>query len=268
MDDPLLMLVAREHAWLVLNLIGQPRQAVAVSLRRGGRRAGRAGHRGTGRNPRRPILAFWDRLGSAAQHRHGQGAGRRPSRRVSRYQGQDVTRVCPTQTTRESFRSQLKQAQAKQGKGHGQLANALPHAGRSTMLEAKARLPTAPLYHAPSGGARGTIEADRRPSSWRSCRSNSLHSRRRYAAADSACRSGDVVHASDANGLVTINPDAADCVLFQWSPMTSSRTFSRQWGPAVACPSFAIARWRTATRYRELFFARQPIDLGHGAFPH
>jgi len=58
-----------------------------------GRRAGRAGHRGAGRNPRRADLAFWDRLGSAAQHRHGQGAGRRPARPCSSPRARMCTRV-------------------------------------------------------------------------------------------------------------------------------------------------------------------------------
>ena len=135
--------------------------------------------------------------------------------RVAFTEGQDVRKGdVLAQIDPRSFRAQLKQAQANKAKDEAQLANARLDLERSMRLEAKgvATKQTLDTQRAQVAALEATLEADQAAIDMAQLQvefstiTAPLSGRTGLRLVDP----GTVVHASDANGLVTINPNAAD----------------------------------------------------------
>jgi multidrug efflux system membrane fusion protein len=188
--------------------------------------------------------------------------------RVAFTEGEDVRKGdVLAQIDPRSFRAQLKQAQANKAKDEAQLANARLDLERSTRLEAKGaaskqRLDTQRAQVAALGA---TVEADQAAIEMAQLQlefstiTAPLSGRTGLRLVDP----GTIVHASDANGLVTITQMQPIAVLFTVSQdeLPDVLAAMAQGDPAVVAYSRAGVRPLASGK---LIFADSQVDQGTG----
>ena len=188
--------------------------------------------------------------------------------RVAFTEGQDVHKgYVLAQIDPRSFRAQLKQAQANKAKDEAQLANARLDLDRSTRLEAKGAASKQSLdtQRAQVAALEATIEADQAAVEMAQLQvefstiTAPLSGRTGLRLVDP----GTVVHASDANGLVTITQMQPIAVLFTVSQdeLPDVLAAMARGDPAVVAYSRGGERPLAAGK---LIFADSQVDQGTG----
>ena len=188
--------------------------------------------------------------------------------RVAFTEGQDVRRGdVLAQIDPRSFRAQLKQAQANKAKDDAQLANARLDLERSTRLEAKGAASKQSLdtQRAQVAALEATVEADQAAIEMAQLQlefstiTAPLSGRTGLRLVDP----GTVVHASDANGLVTITQMQPIAVLFTVSQdeLPDVLAAMARGDPAVVAYSRGGERPLAAGK---LIFADSQVDQGTG----
>jgi len=188
--------------------------------------------------------------------------------RVAFTEGQDVRRGdVLAQIDPRSFRAQLKQAQANKAKDDAQLANARLDLERSTRLEAKGAASKQSLdtQRAQVAALEATVEADQAAIEMAQLQlefstiTAPLSGRTGLRLVDP----GTVVHASDANGLVTITQMQPIAVLFTVSQdeLPDVLAAMSRGDPAVVAYSRGGERPLAAGK---LIFADSQVDQGTG----